>query len=359
MTAIQRTGTPLAVGVITAGALTRNYQVAIRNRSGGGYQRPLSTARVNKLVEDLKGNRVDLPTAVLLNLRDYESEAHLIEDDGRLYFAPNGTALFVVDGQHRIAALAKLVEREAERWENYEIPFACMLGAAEDEEIEQFFVVNSTAKSVRTDLAYVLLRPRAEADPEVMKGVIESAQDWKVEGQRIAEALSAECDMWHGRIRFPGDAKGATTVNNAGVVNSIKPLLGTPYFGALDHGNQVKILSAYWRGIHLVLPDVFGDATEFTLQKMTGVTVLHNVLTPVIEYIRSTGGSLLDPEAYADVLREPLTQLQETNRHGHPVSGADFWRQGADGAAGMFSSNAGRRVLTARLRQALPKPDVS
>jgi hypothetical protein len=33
------------------------------------------------------------------------------------------------------------------------IPFTCMLGATEDEEMDQFYIVNSKAKSVRTDLA--------------------------------------------------------------------------------------------------------------------------------------------------------------------------------------------------------------
>ena len=40
-----------------------------------------------------------------------------------------------------------------------------MIGADETEEMTQFYVINSTAKSVRTDLALDLLKQRAENDP--------------------------------------------------------------------------------------------------------------------------------------------------------------------------------------------------
>ena len=360
VTKIRRKNTPLAVGIISAGALTANYKVAVRDHKGGnGYQRPVSTSRVNKLMEDLKNHRVDLPTAVLLNLRNFDPETHLVDTEHGPVFAPHGAELYVVDGQHRIEALSRLIRgKGGEQWADYEIPFACMMGASEMEELEQFFIVNSTAKSVRTDLAFDLLKQRAEADPEAMKGIIENGQDWKVSGEKLAEAL-AQTDVWRERIRFPGMEKDATTINNSGMVNSIKPLLSTPYFGALDEGNQVKILDAYWRGVRLAIPEAFHDAGDYTIQKATGVQVLHLVLVPVIEYIRSIGASVLDPTSYAEVLREPLTRLQETTANESIVSGAEFWRAGPDGAAGSFSSNAGRRVLTARIRGMLPQPEIS
>jgi hypothetical protein len=55
---------------------------------------------------------VDIPTAVLLNIRS-GADAILAGLDGPFgTFAPNGHELFVVDGQHRLAALAKLVEED-------------------------------------------------------------------------------------------------------------------------------------------------------------------------------------------------------------------------------------------------------
>ena len=48
----------------------------------------------------------------------------------------------IVDGQHRVAALDRLMERDPDQWEDdFGIPFVCLLGADEREEMEQFDVV--------------------------------------------------------------------------------------------------------------------------------------------------------------------------------------------------------------------------
>lgn len=91
----------------------------------------------------------------------------------------------VVDGQHRVLALVKLIEEDPERWCHFQIPYVCLLGATEEEEMEQFYIVNSTAKSVKTDLALALLKQRAEKDPSVYEALQERGRDWMVDGQAI------------------------------------------------------------------------------------------------------------------------------------------------------------------------------
>jgi DGQHR domain-containing protein len=353
-----KSNSPQAVGVITAGQLVKRYTVPQRDaRNKRGYQRPVSIARVNKLANDLRTGRVDLPTAVLLNVRD--SAATIVErmDDGEItMFRPNGHELFVVDGQHRIEALAKLVDENEEKWSDYQIPFVCMLGADEIEEMTQFYVVNSTAKSVRTDLALDLLKQRAESDPNLMASLVEKGENWKVEGQTIAEEL-AKTRLWKDRIRFPGDPSGETTIGSAGVVSSLKQILATPYFGQISTQNRVRILDAYWEGLALVLPDVFRNPPGYGLQKSTGVQIMHSLLISVIELLRSTGQSVVDPDAYAEVLSDALLNLEGDTAEGDVARGPDFWLAGVRGAAGSFSSNAGRRVLLARLRTELPDVD--
>jgi DGQHR domain-containing protein len=353
-----KSNSPQAVGVITAGQLVKRYTVPQRDaRHKRGYQRPVSIARVNKLASDLRTGRVDLPTAVLLNVRD--SAATIVEelDGGLTMFRPNGHELYVVDGQHRIEALAKLVEENEEKWSGYQVPFVCMLGADEIEEMTQFYVVNSTAKSVRTDLALDLLKQRAENDPDLMKSLVEKGEDWKVEGQTITEELS-KMRLWKDRIRFPGEPAGETTIGSAGVVGSLKQILATPYFGQISTQNRVRILDAYWEGIALVVPDAFRNAVDYSLQKSTGVQIMHSLLISVIEQLRSTGQSVVDPEAYAEVLRDALLNLEGDTAEGDVARGAEFWLAGVKGAAGSFSSNAGRRVLLARLRTELPDVEI-
>lgn len=224
--------------------------------------------------------------------------------------------------------------------------------------MEQFYIVNSTAKSVRTDLAYDLLKQQVENDLELSEALEERGEKWKITGQTIVERLGQESALWRSLIRFPGDPPRGTTINNSGMVNSLKPLLSSPYFGGVTTDNQVKIINAYWQGIQAVLPECFDDPTEYAIQKSTGVTAMHAILLTALEHVRSAGGSVIEPSSYERVLEVPLTELQGENRDGDLASGSDFWRVGSSGAAGSYSSNAGQRVLLAKIRSQLPKIEI-
>jgi len=354
-----RSGTPMVTGVIPAGMLVSRYVVPRRDsRTKSGYQREISTARVNRLMKDLRSKRVDLPTSVLVNLRNFDPLEHLVEDGDRLKFRLGDEKLHVVDGQHRVAALDRLVQEDPDKWSDFELPFVSMLGASEREEIRQFYVVNSTAKSVRTDLALDLLKQRAESEPGVMDALTENGETWKVKGQQLVEDLEKTSPLWKGRIRFPGEGPTGTVIGSAGLVGSLRPLLSTPYFGSITTANQVKVLSAYWEGVRQVVPEVFAEPSEYVIQKSTGVQIMHGLLVSVLEYVRSTGRSVIDPEPYIDALQDALLELEGDTSNGDVVRGADFWLAGGEGAAGSYSSNAGRRVLTAKLRGALPAIEV-
>ncbi|RYE10804.1 MAG: DGQHR domain-containing protein [Hyphomicrobiales bacterium] len=362
-----RADVPIVTGFIPAGALIpNNYVVPHRDpRTNKGYQRLPQETRINELAVDLRKGRVDLPTSILLNIRN--REARRAFQDGVLNLSPlseSGVKLgyepkfYVVDGQHRILALKRLIEEfEEERWSKYEIPFTCMLGATEEEEMDQFYIVNSKAKSVRTDLAYELLSQRAK-DPEVMESLVERGRDWQVLAQNIVHQLGEKSPVWRGRIRFAAMEKGDTVMPSASMVSSLKQVLASPYFKALGEDHQVSILDAYWRGLRDIFPEAFDDATNFSIQKGIGVTVLHTILTQVVEIARSGGHSVTEAETYSKIVRKAVEQLEGENASGDPVSGLNFWRAAPLGAAGSFSSSAGRRVLIAKMQQRLPKISV-
>jgi DGQHR domain-containing protein len=346
-------GIETVVGLTSAAVLYERYVVPKRDtRRKSGYQREPSGARVNRLVTDLRRARVSLPTAVLLNLRKYQPSKHLQTKGSLTFFQPLEEQLHVVDGQHRILALAKLIE-EDEQWATYPIAFVCMLGADERQEMEQFYVVNSTAKSVRTDLAFDLLKQRAETDADVLDSLTERGEGWKVKAQTLVEAL-ADTSVWKGRIRFPSDAKGDTTITSSGMAASLKNLLDTPFFEGLKSPDQVRILDAYWRSVRHVVQPAFDDPSRYTIQKSVGVMVLHPLLVSVLENVRSQGDSVLEPDSYTKLLRKPLTKLEGETGDGI-VTGAEFWLAGPAGAAGAFSSNAGRRLLLSRMKSLLPR----
>ena len=359
-----RSDVSIVCGFMPAGALIPgNFTIPhLDPRTGRGYQRLPQESRVNELANDLRKGRVDIPTSVLLNIRNREARKALRDGTLDLTFSQGNLPdpkFYVVDGQHRILALQKLIEDfDGETWSKYQLPFTCMLGATEEEEMDQFYIVNSKAKSVRTDLAHELLRQRAERDPEVMEALVERGQDWQVHAQTIITKLNEESPVWRGRIRFAGMEKGQTIMPSASMVTSLKPVLASPFFKVLGPDQQLKVLDAFWRGVRNLLPEAFDEPTDFAIQKGVGVMVMHSVLVQVVEIARSRGLPMSEPESYEVVLKEPLEKLQGDDSSGNPVSGLDFWRAAPLGAAGSYSSSAGRRVLIAKIQTLLPKVTV-
>jgi DGQHR domain-containing protein len=352
-----RSGTSIVAGFLPAGTMIPDrYEIPYFDaRTKKGYQRQPQESRINALANDLRNSRVDLPTAVLLNIRSPEAKGAV--RDGKLNLDSIHVSLrfFVVDGQHRVLALHKLITEDEERWCGFMFPFVCMLGGSEEEEMEQFYIVNSTAKSVRTDLALALLRRRADDDEMVYVALQERGRAWQVDGQRLVERLAVESPIWKHRIRLPGQEKADSTISSGSMVASLKPLMSSPYFRGLNQENQIKILEAYWHGIRETLRPVFDDPTDYTIQKGIGVIVLHHVLPDVIEIVRSKGWSVIEANSYAGLLKTVFEQLEGDNVEGHPIKGVEFWASAPRGAAGSYSSSAGRRVLAAKIRQLLPK----
>lgn len=366
---LNRTQVPIVAGFMPVSLLIPNFVVPHRIPfTKEGYQRLPQEGRINELAADLRSKRVDLPTSILLNVRNREAKRAVKDGVLDLGFVGEANRLgvrwptnkfYVVDGQHRVLALQKLVnEPDGAQWLDFQIPFVCMLGATEEEEMDQFYTVNSKAKSVRTDLAYELLTQRANADEEVMKSLVERGQEWQVKAQMVVEKLAEDSPVWRHRIRFASMEKEDTIMPSASMVTSIKPLLGSPFFKMVSIDHQVRIIDAFWRGLREVLQEAFDRPSEFSLQKGVGVIVMHTVLVQVLEIVRAQGLSPIEPDSYVKVLREPLMQLQGEDAEFNTVSGLDFWRVVPRGAAGSYSSSAGRRVLIAKIINLLPRLDV-
>ncbi|MGH3935178.1 MAG: hypothetical protein ACRDS1_09415 [Pseudonocardiaceae bacterium] len=68
--------------------------------------------------------------------------------------------------------------------------------------------------------------------------------------------------------------------------------------------------------------------------------------------------SLADPKAYAEVTKDlpKLTGEIITEDGPVPVTGAEFWLSGSEGAASQFSGDAGRKRLSVHIRALIPRP---
>lgn len=353
-------GRQIAIGSIPVAVLADLFEVDQNTPSNpDGYQRVTTTNRVNSLRRDLEARRVDLPTAILLNLRGFDISTHLnrLPDRAELVLT-EGDKLYVVDGQHRVEALVRLYrdnDEDKQAWGERAIPFICLLGADRDGEMTEFYVVNSNAKSIGTGLAYELLKRRADNSEAVRIQLTETGRAWLRTAETLTQKLS-DTNLWRGRIRFPGQKQQGTLITNNGMATSLRSLVEQPgYFQMIrDADEQVKVLDAYWEGIKLVVPETMSDPERFNIQRTLGVTALHSVLVNVLAIMDSRGLSKSDPYKFVEIIETTFKELSGLNPNGEWVQGADFWRRGSEGASGLFNNRNGHRVLRAQITEKLP-----
>lgn len=343
-------------GIMKASELVRRYEIPRRHfDSKTGYQRLPGTPRVNKLVRDMKKRHVDLPTSLLLSVRD-PNLCPRLDSFGRyiLSLPSNGQKPFyVVDGQHRLAALKKLVvEEQDEYWRDYLLPVNIFFGADEFSEMVQFYTVNTNAKSIKSDLEMDLLKTWADKEGKQWKHIEETNKGWKVTTQTMTEKIAKQ-GVWSGRIRFSNQPKGNTLITSNSFASSLKRVIGQDNFDSYLPEQRAQIVTAYWCGIATVLPECFDDVDNYNIQKTVGVNVLHDLLPTVLTWANRFGNPVFKPETYANILGDTLRNLDEGNLQGGVSVGSEFWRVGAAGASGPYSGGAGRRALGQRIKAEL------
>ena len=346
------------IGSLKFGELVDRYQIPHKvHKDSEGYQRNPSRSRVKNLARDLIKGYVDLPTAILLSVRDRDLTPQL-DSSGRyiLSLPSNGAQPFyVVDGQHRLEALKLAMAEDPEgKWSDFKIHVVIMFGADENSEMDQFHTVNSNAKSISTDLAFDLLKTLAVKDDAFKKYTVEKGMDWKTISQELTEMVSRR-KAWKGKIRFANEAKSKTLIKSNAFVSSLRRALEQENFAKYTFKQRADIIDAYWQGIGIVLPPCFASPNDYNIQKTVGVSIVNFILPRVLSYAQDSGSPLTEPETYANILRETLTELTGDNRLGGEAVGAEFWRVGVSGASGVYTNFAGRRVLTAKITGDLAK----
>lgn len=353
--------------------------------TGEGYQRDRSPARMREAARYYEdGGR--MPNPLLFNIREADMEVVEVEIDGAAAdyeealetvgnFAGAASItiprympllLWLYDGQHRQGALERLIDENGE-FESFPIPVSITLGLPPMEEMKEFYEVNQNAKAVKTDLAWTLLRKRAEDDPDLAELLEITGRNWQTRGQEVVEELLALDGPWSGCIQMPNQKKDRDdrlTINLAQFIRSLRPVLGMDVFGRHDESTIAHVLNAYWKGIAKVLPEPFDPTNSpksWVIQKGPGAISLHAVFPTVAEVLRSNGMRLGDGEAYAEVLaRLPELEGEIISEEGHAVilGGPDFWLSGPSGVASQFTGDAGRKRLGRRILALIPKPSV-
>lgn len=376
---VQR-GTPMLQSYADPRLLSGQGQVDIHDPEGDtGYQRTLVTARIKQTAEYYeKGGR--MPNPILINIRqdDFnrvrvvvdggkqaqgEYERAVEEEDnwiGSGYIEFDASLhLWIYDGQHRRAGLQRLLERDA-GFDDFPAPVSLTLGLDTQEEMKEFYEVNTNAKSVSTNLAFTLLSKMAEDDPELREALEGADRDWITRGQAVMAELEGLVGPWKGRFQKANTRKrrgDGVIMPMQQFVRSLKPVLDMPLLKRADPLTIANVINAYWLGIATVLPEPFaGDPEDFVIQKGQGTVALHRVLPQVVEVIRSRGGKLGEPKAYAEVMADlpALNGPIVVDGQQSTVDGSEYWRVGS--VASGFSGDAGRRRLALLIQTLLPRP---
>ncbi len=348
-----------AIGYMPAGCLLPGgYDVPEYQGQDQGYQRTVGMTRVKSLAASLRTKSVEIPTSVLLSLRVENSESYVKGGNlhlGRLY-GRHVKPFSVVDGQHRLKALEKLVQDEEEKvreyWKKFLIPFVCLVGASEIEEMRQFYLVNRYAKSVPVGLAHQLLLKQEKGG--VLSREELNIKEAEIRATELANLLNEKSKVWQGLIQMPNEEKGKTLLTLAAMVRSLKDLvLGKVseqrnlFFERKTLRSKLVLLDAYWQGIQLVVPEVFESPQQYSLQKGTGVWAMHSFLHVVLLLASDKNKDLEDPKTYAEIVSNPLLKLRGISEDGQELVGPDFWLTG--GAISGYAGAGGKQKLVGML----------
>ena len=344
-------GTQMVTTVIKVKDLVENYAVDVfdhsKGRAGkkGGYQRKANQARVKKLAKMLAENKVTIPTAILGNVRNPLEKVIKFDSTG-LAIINLTSPIMIIDGQHRVASFVEVYNNndfygvDQKQFGEIKLFVSLLWNAKLQEEINQFYVVNSNAKSIPTG-------NRLE-----LEAYIGSGDDLISELVDLTWELDKN-ELWKDKIKFPNSNSGL--IPNSGIVSSLKNVLNDSNLKKLSYEEKLKLIIAVWDGVGKVLPECFKKPEKYTLQKGIGVNTIHGLIPDIYSDILASNSVTFDKKSIKDPFDsnvwkeylEPLTKYEDTDQSGedNTVVGEEFWRVGKTGGAGQYSSGAGRSVL--------------
>lgn len=148
--------TPCYVTVMKADDIFEISKVSrIDEDSEKGYQRFLSEKRANDIADYLNSDNI-IPGSIILSAQGGFSVEYN-DNTEKLKLSPNGSSLFVIDGQHRLWGAHKSSK-------DVLLPVCIFTGLELRQEVQYFLDINSNQKGVPKTLRIELLKFLAEPD---------------------------------------------------------------------------------------------------------------------------------------------------------------------------------------------------
>lgn len=307
-------------------------------KTNEGYQRKTIASRVNDFMQYIKMAKGISPTSVLLNIRGEIGNFKPITSSHGILSLPDSTVLWIVDGQHRLEGLKKLIEQDP-KFSDFPCIAVIMQENTEYEEAKQFLILNKTQKGVKSDLAERLIAKMVKqmgiTDLANMPKATVKDIEWRPKADDIVDTLNTNnstlptddfyANPWYQRIQLPNEPKGKTTVSQTAFTNSLKNILESPTFSGYGNKDLSIILVRYWSAILDICPNAKAQPKKFVLQRTAGVAVLHRILPRVIA-LASCGGGRLTKENFEAVLKKMPDGMTDV-----------FWS--TDGLAGIIGTS--------------------
>jgi len=322
-----------------------------------GYQRPLNEGRVSKAMNYLLYEEGNFPTSVLINVRGkvYYSPSNMIGDFGELgvlEVPDSALPLWVIDGQHRLAAIERATSKNP-RFENFGVPVSIFNFHDRFDEMRQFYIVNNRQKSVSTDLAQRHLHQTIVERGEWGVAPFESEKKiLAAEALDIVDLLRTTPDSpWFDNVQLPDSKRGIikqTSLADA-IGYVLKELTPTERHDVSQKPETLAtVLIDYWNALKDIFPDAFANPQEYTIQKTTGCYVFHMVFPNILSICKELGDSSEDK--MKEILTVMLNNFAEAE--GIPMD-CSFWHCRFGNPLAMGTNQKTIRLLTYKLLSAL------
>ena len=326
---------------------------------GPGFQRLLNQGRAKKLADYLLDGHTEgdafLPTSLFLATTQdipFDPTTNTITFDVQQVGPFN-----VVDGQHRIAGLVAVSEKNNELLD-FEIPVNIAVCLDDVSQMCHFLIVNTTQRSVDQAVEQqIVARLSGMVDLEDMPTIprwirrqVEKGEDARA--LVVANYLNTDTNSpWLNKIRMANDESAEATINQKSFVNSLKKYVfsaNNPLADATFNETRPKMLSNYWKAIVELLVDSESPKSS-VIFKTTGVDLFHISSATVFLYLANKRDFRKD--TIKTVLSHGFKNLSGENIG---MSSPEWWQRG--GIASGLNSSAVRKLANA-LSQAINVQD--
>ena len=345
-------GVTLYVAAMTLGQLLNHAKIDTwSTTNANGYQRPRADRRLRELARYVQEQEGILPTSILVGTRpddhpkvkptgfDESSAVSLGELE-----MPDGSSLWVIDGQHRLEGVRYAFDRGDEQLADYPFPVCIMWGVDQYKEMVHFNIINTRQKKMSTDIVdrHLVQMQQRLGLQMVAAGARGEKEYMRATATRIVDMLNDSPGVWHHQVAIPGvPGRDQGLVRQHAMVVSIEPFLRDPWVKGRDsEEDKVKVLANFWEAAKEVWPDAFDSPKDYRIQATVGVYSLHMALPVIIHRCLEE----------RDLTKDRMSELIE----GTGIT-AEFWHKEEGDPLTLGTGMASIRALAQYIIEQLPR----